>query len=282
MIDKKITFKFFNYKWARVPKWAKATDKIYREWYLERYGYEDFEGLKEFLANKSLILDAGCGLGRDAKMFAEANPKAKIVAVDQSENAIKVAKESLKEYNCKVVKDDIITFKWKDKFDFISCDQVVHHTPRPSKTIKNLFEQLNPGGILNFSVCRLKNRYRNRADDLIMQHAAKLSPEQLWKFAEAVTEFARALYNLEIDDVWFENNRYDNLQRFVHDNLFRTWYNPDIDFELSVSSNYDWFSGNPRFALKHIKSRLLKDISNYEILRRHQDNATISVSLKKQ
>ncbi len=37
-VNKKLTFKYFNYKWGRVPTWARATDHIYEQWYLTRYG----------------------------------------------------------------------------------------------------------------------------------------------------------------------------------------------------------------------------------------------------
>jgi len=69
--DKNLTFKFFNSKWFRVPDWAEKTEKIYRKWYLERYGYKTEQKFKIFLEDKDYILDAGCGLGRDSKFFAE-------------------------------------------------------------------------------------------------------------------------------------------------------------------------------------------------------------------
>ena len=44
MIVKRIknrdTFKFFNYKWKKVPEWASKTEKIYVNWYLQRYKYK--------------------------------------------------------------------------------------------------------------------------------------------------------------------------------------------------------------------------------------------------
>src|SRR3989338_3729265 len=96
--DKKLTFKYFNYKWARVPTWARATDHIYEAWYINRYGYKNHAGLKKFLSDKKSICEAGCGVARDSKMFAEANPHAKILAVDQSKEAIQTAKATLSKF----------------------------------------------------------------------------------------------------------------------------------------------------------------------------------------
>jgi len=276
---KDLTFKFFDYKWHRLPSYAEDSKSIYRKWYLNRYGYTK-KTFKKFLNNKHSILEAGCGMGRDSIFFAELNPKAKIVAVDQSPSAVKVAKKYLPE-NCKVVRGDITKMKLKEKFDFISCDQVIHHTPSPNKTLINLMRHLNKGGVINFSVCRKKNKYRDLVDDVLMNNGRKMTQKQLWEFSDVVTKFGKALYDLKIKDITFEGKKYLDVQRFVHERLFRCWYNPDVSFELSVSSNYDWFSGNPRFNEKEVRTQILKGLPKYRLLRLFKDDATISVSLKK-
>lgn len=280
--DKSLTFKFFNYKWARVPTWARATDHIYEEWYMKRYGYKNHAGLRKFLKNKKTICEAGCGVGRDSKMFAEAAPHAMILAVDQSKDALKMAAKTLSKFpNAATARTDITTFKVPGSFDFISCDQVIHHTPNPGKALKALYRKLNPGGILNFSVCRKKNEYRDLVDDLLMEKGREMTPAALWKFSRTVTKFAKALYDLHINNVTFRGRKYPSLQRFVHNQVFRTWYDPKIPFELSVSSNYDWFSSNPRFSAKEVRTKILPHISGYKIVRFFEDDAVISVSLKK-
>lgn len=279
--DKNLTFKFFNSKWFRVPDWAEATEKIYRKWYLKRYGFDSEEDLKTFLKDKKSILDAGCGLGRDSKFFAELNPEAKIVSVDQSQYAIEVARKTLSEFpNCKVIQGDITELDLDEKFDFISCDQVIHHTPDPNKTLKILMKHLNPEGVINFSVCRKKNKYRDFVDDVLMNYARDMTPDELWKFSHTITQFGKELYDLKRGSVKFEGEEYESIQRFIHDNVFRCWYNPDVDFNLSVSSNYDWFSSNPRFSSDEVKDKILKDVPLSRILVFYEDKPTISVSLK--
>lgn len=280
--SKKLTFDFFDYKWKRVPQWAKATENIYRQWYLRRYGYQTIDGLKEFLKNKENILEAGCGLARDSRLFAECNPRAKIVAMDQSPDALKVARQNLKPYkNCQVVRGDITRFTHPRLFDFISCDQVLHHTPDPAYTLKHFYKYLEIGGVLNFSVCRKKNPLRDLVDDLIMERARTMRPEKLWKFAETVTLFGKSLYELGIKNVDWEEKKYSDIQRFIHNQVFRCWYNPDIDFDLSVSSNYDWFCGNPRFNTQEVRKMMKKGLGPHKVLRFNQDDAVISVSIQK-
>jgi SAM-dependent methyltransferase len=280
--DNRYTFRFFDYKWKKVPDWGRETEAIYRRWYLKRYGYATLPRLKNFLRDKSRILEAGCGLARDSKMFAEANPRADIVAMDQSPAALKVARRTLKPFrNCRVVRADITRFTGLEPFDFISCDQALHHTPAPAKTLRHLYRNLAGGGVLNFFVCRKKNPYRDLVDDLIMDRARTLSPRQLWQFAEVVTRFGEALHGLGIGNVSFGQRRYDDLQRFVHNQVFRCWYNPEIDFKLSVSSNYDWFSGNPRFDAAGVRGIMREGLGPHKVLRFYEDDASISVSIRK-
>ena len=121
---KELTFKFFDYKWKRLPNYAEHTKSFYKEWYLKRYGHTE-RSLEKFLCKQEDILDAGCGMGRDSNFFAELNPNANILAVDQSPTAIMATLDYLP-LNCKVSRKDITTMKLKEKFDFISCDQVIH------------------------------------------------------------------------------------------------------------------------------------------------------------
>ncbi len=280
--NKKLTFSFFNYKWQRVPSWASDTEGMYRNWYLKRYGYKTLKGLKEFLKDKHAILEAGCGLARDSKMFAELNLEAEIVAIDQSSSALKVARRTLRSFkNCRVVRADITRFFYPGLFDFISCDQVLHHTPNPTQTLKHLYDHLAQGGVLNFFVCRKKNKYRDLVDDLIMDKARTMTPQQLWKFAETITRFGQALYELDIKNVRLDGREYEDIQRFVHNQVFRCWYNPDIGFDLSVSSNYDWFSGNPRFNAKEVREIMKCGLGPHKVLRFYEDDASISVSIRK-
>ncbi len=279
--DKQHTFDVFDEKWRRARTWAIATEADYRKWYLTRYGYETPDGLAAFLKGRRRILEAGCGQARDSKMFAELNPHAEIIAMDQSPQALEVAAENLKPFpNCQVVREDITTFDWDTSFDFISCDQVLHHTPDPAATLKQLFSHLMPGGVLNFFVCRKKGAARDLADDAIMEWAKKASYDQLWAFAEEVTRFGKALHGLGIADVSFNGVVYPDLQRLVHNLLFRCWYNPNIDFQLSVSSNFDWFSGNPRFNAEEVRDMIATlPEGSYEVTRFYEDDASISVSL---
>mgnify|MGYP001253462443 FL=1 len=282
-IKNKDTFKFFNYKWKKVPEWATKTENIYINWYLRRYRYKNLSRLKKFLKNKKYILEAGCGVARDSKLFAKLNPKANVFGCDQSINAVNRAKKDLKEFkNVTIFQQDITKkIKLNTKFDFISCDQVLHHTPYPGRTLKNLFSLLKKNGYLNFFVCRKKNDYRDLVDDHIMMHFRGKSPKELWNFAVKVTNFAKILHELKIKNINFKKKKYKNLQLYIHNNVFRAWYNPDLKFDLSVSSNYDWFSNNPRFELNELKKIVKMNLRGFKYISIYEDDASISMSIKK-
>ena len=106
------------------------------------------------------------------------------------------------------------------------------------------------------------------------------SPKKLWDFAIEVTKFAKTLHNLKIKNVKFNKKKYSNLKLFFHYNSFRAWYDPKINFNLSVSSNYDWFSNNPRYSMEDVKN-ILKSIKNFKVISIFEDDASISVSIKK-
>ena len=114
-----------------------------------------------------------------------------------------------------------------------------------------------------------------------MNYFQNKSPKELWKFSEVVTHFAKALNKLGIKDIKFKNKKYENLQIFIHNQIFRAWYNEKVDFKFSVSSNYDWFSNNPRYTLKEIKKILRSSLKNYRVLSTFEDDASISIKIKK-
>jgi SAM-dependent methyltransferase len=278
-IRNKDTFKFFNWKWSRVPQWGEETKHIYHKWYLDKYNFSE-ESFQKFLSRKKRLLDVGCGVGRDIKFFRENSKDSKIVGIDQSEFAINfLQKENLK--NVDLIRLDIT----KDlgslgKFDFISCDQVLHHTPNPKQTILDLTNILELGGHMHLFVCKKKNELRDLIDDKIMHHSRYMSPGELWDFSVKVTEFGKALHSLNIENIEYQGKNYKSLQSLIHNQTFRCWYNPEIDFDLSVSSNYDWFSNNPRYSKEEFLS-FFNPVKNISIENVYEDDACVAVRIIK-
>lgn len=283
-IIKEDVFKFFNYKWMRVPEWAESTEKIYREWYLKKYDFKSTKGFKNFLKSRTKCADMGAGLGRDVKFFRELASSLDITAVDQSAPALRTLKKNNPTIHTVkldiTISKEVLQILGRD-FDFISCDQVLHHTPNPLAVLKTFSKMLKHDGVIHFFVCNKKNEFRDLADDVLMHHARYLSPKRLWQFAEVVTSLGKELHQIHEGKVRFKNRIYPSLQNYVHNNLFRCWYNPDISFELSVSSNYDWFSNNPRYSVEEVKSWMNQLEDSLEIVNLYSDDASVAVVARK-
>lgn len=102
---------------------------------------------QDFFKGKT-VLDAGCG-GGQLTYWALKFGARKVVGVDLSDEAIKVAKERLKEFhNVEIIKGDLENLKLHNKFDFVYSIGVIHHTVNPEKAFGNLVKALKPKGAL--------------------------------------------------------------------------------------------------------------------------------------
>lgn len=117
------------------------------------------EQVKEFclFAKKTgLVLDIGCGNGRNLIPFLERGFPA--VGIDFSKNMIKEAKKFLEKRNlkAKLLVADVLNLPFKDsKFDYIIYVSTLHHLPSRKLRIKSLKEVkrvLKPDGKVLISV----------------------------------------------------------------------------------------------------------------------------------
>lgn len=112
-----------------------------------------------YLRNKNLtstagkvILDAGCGSGYKALALAEANPGAKIVGIDISEESIKLSKERLKFHGFNEFEGYVLAIEDLPQlgmqFDYINMDEVLYLLQDPVAGLQALKAVLKPEGII--------------------------------------------------------------------------------------------------------------------------------------
>jgi len=98
------------------------------------------------------ILDAGCGTGYKTLILAEANPGAKIVGVDISEESIKLAQERLRYHGFDQVEFYVLSVeelpKLQQTFDYINCDELLYLFDDISLGLKAMKSVLKPTGII--------------------------------------------------------------------------------------------------------------------------------------
>jgi SAM-dependent methyltransferase/uncharacterized protein YbaR (Trm112 family) len=261
--DQQETFQSFSAKWAGIT--SEEVRQRYRQqhaWYLERFGFGDENGLREFLADKRLVLDAGTGTGGDAARFAQLAPLAEVVALDLS-SAIDVAEREFGDLpNVHFVQADLMCPPVRPaQFDFVSSDQVIHHTPDPSRAFATLAERVCPGGHLAVYVYKVKAPLRELADDWIRKRSTGMSADECMELAREITELGRGLsraaatVRLErgVPLLGIAPGEHD-VQRLIYWSFLKCFWNDDFSENLNVLVNFDWY--HPPYASRHTEDEL--------------------------
>tara|TARA_A100000164_G_scaffold43560_1_gene33083 strand:+ start:2111 stop:2803 length:693 start_codon:yes stop_codon:yes gene_type:complete len=102
--------------------------------------------------NSKKILDVGCGGGILAESLALKG--AKVKGIDLADGPLEVAKIREQKRRLGITYEKIETsklIKKKEKFDVITCLEMLEHVPDPGKTVKECSELLNNNGDIFFS-----------------------------------------------------------------------------------------------------------------------------------
>jgi SAM-dependent methyltransferase len=226
------------------------------QWFLDRYGFKTLDGLRAFLSPKRRILDAGTGHGRDSEMFAQ-NSTATVFGIDISDGIYNAYRDLQQLENLHLVQADLRRLPFEEQFfDFISCDQVIHHTPDTRESLARLVRHLAPGGHIGIYVYKKKAPIREFSDDYIRQFTVNMPPDECFKVCEAITKFGQSLSRLgvtidvpeDIPILGITAGKHD-LQRFLYWHVFKCYWNETIDWDSNVITNFDWY--HPLHAHRH-------------------------------
>ena len=99
-----------------------------------------------------IILDAGCGTGYKSLILAEANPGAKIVGIDLSEEPVKLARHRLEYHGFENAEFHVLSIEDLPKlgleYDYINSDEVLYLLPDIKAGLKTLKSVLKYQGII--------------------------------------------------------------------------------------------------------------------------------------
>jgi len=261
------TEKSFSDKWHQNPSLIfddtlNESSEVHR-WILERNGFKNDVALSAFLADKKRILDAGCGNGRITALLRKlSNPElTSIVGIDLV--AADVASKNLqKERNVSFFMKDLLSnLSDLGRFDFIYCQEVLHHTADPLKAFRNLVGLLEVGGEIAIYVYKKKAPLREFSDDFIRQKIAGLNYSDALNACEQITALGKVLHDSRIkinvpavDALEIEAGEYD-LQRFVYHFFMKCFWNDDFSFHENAVINYDWY--HPQLCSRHTLEEVL-------------------------
>ena len=249
--DGKQTHRSFSDKWTRNPslglKQTLDPNSMFQKWILERNGWSTGQALKDHLKGRRRILDAGCGNGRVTALLASLAPDTDVVGIDQidltpaRENTRSFANISFQAADLREKLDAI------GSFDFIYCQEVLHHTGDAQASFNNLASLLSTSGEIAIYVYRRKAPAREFMDDLVREKISSLPYEEAMLVCRQITELGRRLAEdqeeMVFDDIpsiGIEKGRY-TFQRLLYNFFLKCYWNPDLTFEENAVVNYDWY-----------------------------------------
>ena len=256
-------------------KWRIFEDETFSEkevefqhkWYLERYGFGDTKKLNMFLKNKSCVLDAGCGVGRAVGWFSDGteNP---VFGIDLSESVEIAHRHYGSRKKVYLIQADIMALPFrKETFDYISCDQVIHHTPQPEEAFNKLVHLLKSNGEIAVYTYRKPGPIREFCNDYIRERTTQMTVDECMKFAESITELGKALaetkatvtISKDIPLLDINAGTY-NLQRFIYWNIIKCFWDDEGNYERALAVNFDWY--HPKYAYRYTPEELKKWFTN--------------------
>jgi SAM-dependent methyltransferase len=250
-VDQAQTRRSFSDKWTKNPSLAvKQTldpTSTFQKWILERNGWMTTDALQIQLRKYKRILDAGCGNGRVTALLASLASHAEVIGIDQIDLA--PAQRNVMPFpNAAFRKADLRkSLDALGRFDFIYCQEVLHHTGDAAASFANLASILAPDGEIAIYVYRRKAPAREFMDDFVRERISDLPYEEAMVVCRQITELGRRLAQSQqeiafedIPAIGIERGRYTP-QRLLYNFFLKCYWNPDLSFEDNAVINYDWY-----------------------------------------
>jgi SAM-dependent methyltransferase len=265
----KNTLKSFSDKWSKnstiaLNETTKEGSDIFN-WILNRNGFKNAVEFKKFLSTKKRILDAGCGNGRVTALINKYSDsgKTEIIGIDLVKSAINTAKKNLgNKDNVKFIRKNLLSsLKDLGKFDFIYCQEVLHHTNNPEKAFKNLCSLLNKGGEIAIYVYKKKAPIREFVDDFIRDKISGLNYNEAAKYCEQITKLGKVLSKTKlkikipkVELLQIEEGEYE-IQRFIYYFFMKCFWNENLSFKDNSAINYDWY--HPQICFRYHENEVI-------------------------
>jgi len=288
------TEKVFSYKWSKYTQFSQeelnSIERQAKQRFLKLYGFSSEEKFKNFLNAKSLIYDAGCGRGHKTAWIAELAPHALVIGIDIADSVVEASEKYSSYENLIFIRGDITKSIFKNEtFDFIVCDQVLHHTKNPPATLRELVRVLKQNGEIATYVYAKKALPRELIDEYFRKNAKKFTHDELMKLSEQLTLLGKILTNLnvkiDVPDIpllQIKGGEWD-LQRFIYYNFIKCYWNESLGWQASVMTNYDWYAPSLAFRYSEEEFKCMLKNNGLKIIFFYKDEmASYSGRFKKE
>jgi SAM-dependent methyltransferase len=210
----------FGYEWTRLyPEHGHQTV----EWQAERDIFLEYTRTVPSDFRNKLVLDAGCGNGRYAKLANDWGSR--VVAVDIS-SAVEIAQRNVgTRADVAVVQADLFKLPFRPgTFDVVYSVGVLHHTPDAKGAFERIQPLVKPGGIFSIFIHGQGNRVLYATNRWLRAWTAKASYGTTWRFCLALTALGKllekipfvgpAVYLLGRQIIFFSPDQHNNFDHF--------------------------------------------------------------------
>lgn len=141
-----------EYKKRLIKTWNEIAPRYHRRWAKNNIG--PFRSSSELVKLADIqtgyvVLDLACGTGAVTKRIAaKVGSTGKVVGVDSSISAIKIAKKENNKTNLDFILSDAEFIKFNKKFDVVTCQYALFFFPNANKVLRNIKQYLKKNGTL--------------------------------------------------------------------------------------------------------------------------------------
>jgi SAM-dependent methyltransferase len=179
----------FGYEWTRLyPEHGHSTP----EWQAERDIFLEYTRSLPSEYRGKLVLDAGCGNGRYAKLANDWG--ARVVCVDIS-SAVEIAQQNVGgRTDVAVVQADLFKLPFRTElFDIVYSIGVLHHTPDAKGAFQSIQPLVKPGGFFSIFMHGQGNRVLYATNRWLRAWTSKASYRTTWNFCLVLTAMGKIL-----------------------------------------------------------------------------------------